>query len=65
MAPLQVLCNTGNLADFPLGLPNVTQDISITNQRITTVPKYVSQAAGHRNPSEEDSKVTSPTSGTS
>ena len=22
---IQVLCNTGNLADFPLGLPNVTQ----------------------------------------
>ena len=42
--PSQVLCNTGSLSEFPLGLPNVTQDISITNQRITTVPKYVSDS---------------------
>jgi hypothetical protein len=37
-----VLCNTGHLLEFPTGLPNVTQDISVTNQRITVVPKYVS-----------------------
>ena len=42
---LQVLCNTGNLAEFPTNLPNVTQDISITNQNIQIVPKYVSQEA--------------------
>ena len=41
----QVLCNTGNLAVFPTNLPNVTQDISITNQEIKIVPKYVSQVA--------------------
>ena len=38
----QVLCNTGSLSEFPSKLPNVTQDISITNQNITIVPKYVS-----------------------
>ena len=38
----QVLCNTGNLREFPSKLPNVTQDISITNQNIQIVPKYVS-----------------------
>ena len=40
--PRQVLCNTGSLSVFPSKLPNVTQDISITNQNITIVPKYVS-----------------------
>lgn len=38
----QVLCNTGNLTKFPRKLPNVTQDISITNQQIKMIPKYVS-----------------------
>ena len=36
-----MLCNTGSLETFPSSIPNVTQDISITNQRITTIPKYV------------------------
>ena len=38
----QVLCNTGNITQFPQKLPNVTQDISITNQNIKMIPKYVS-----------------------
>ena len=35
----QVLCNTGNLADFPLGLPNVTQ---VDNQCIAMYLKHKS-----------------------
>ena len=30
----QVLCNTGNLAEFPLGLPNVTQVEILCDQQI-------------------------------
>ena len=41
----QVLCNTGNITQFPRKLPNVTQDISITNQNIKMIPKYVSHAS--------------------
>ena len=37
-----MLCNTGNLEEFPKRFPNITQDISITTQKITTLPKYVS-----------------------
>ena len=41
----QVLCNTGNITQFPRKLPNVTQDISITNQNIKMIPKYVSHTS--------------------
>ena len=41
----KVLCNTGNLTQFPRQLPNVTQDISITNQHIKMIPKYVSNTS--------------------